>query len=142
MLETIPFHVPYGPSITAGRAKDVAAAAVEEATQRGWPFSIAVTDPSGDLVYLERMDGVHVASWTIAMEKARTAARYRRPTKVFFDAIESGRTFLMTLSPSLVAVPGGIPIIDGGRIIGAIGASGGTGEQDELIAQRGVAIFE
>jgi glc operon protein GlcG len=134
-------RIPYGVPIGLARAMDVAAAARAEAELRGWQLSIAITDPSGDLVYLERMDDAHLASWSIALEKARTAARFRRPTKAFFDAIDAGRSYIMTLSPGLVAVPGGLPIILGGRIIGAIGVSGGTGEQDELIASSGVGTI-
>ncbi|CCD96070.1 conserved hypothetical protein [Bradyrhizobium sp. ORS 375] len=129
----------YGAPITLSHAKELAAAAFSEATRRGWTFSIAITDPNGDLVYLERMDGTHLQSWTIAIEKARTAARFRRPTKVFFDLVEAGRVYITTLAPGLVAVPGGVPIVEGGKIIGAIGASGGTGEQDEIVALSAVA---
>ncbi len=129
----------YGVPITLSRAKELAAAAVSEAMRRGWTFSIAITDPNGDLVYLERMDGTHLASWTISIDKARTAARFRRPTKVFFDLVEAGRVYITTLAPGLVAVPGGVPIVEDGKIIGAIGTSGGTGEQDEIIVLSAVA---
>ncbi|WP_315741994.1 MULTISPECIES: heme-binding protein [unclassified Bradyrhizobium] len=129
----------YGVPITLSRAKELAGTAVNEATRRGWTFSIAITDPNGDLVYLERMDDTHLASWMIAIEKARTAARFRRPTKAFFDLVEAGRVYITTLTPGLVAVPGGVPIVEDGKIIGAIGTSGGTGKQDEIVALSAVA---
>ncbi len=88
------------------------------------------------------MDGAQVASVAISQGKARTAARYRRPTQVFYNAYESGHPYVATLDPTLVASPGGFPLIEGGKLIGAIGCSGGTGDQDALICKVGADMIK
>jgi glc operon protein GlcG len=136
------FDVPYGESITADRAAQVVAAAVAEASRspRNWKLAIAVVDPNGDLVYFYKMDQTQVASTNVAMGKARTAARFRRPTQAFFDAMQTAAgAYVPTLDPSLVASPGGIPLIENGRLIGAIGCSGATGAQDNVACMAGAA---
>jgi glc operon protein GlcG len=138
--DQMPFDVAYGPTITAERAAQVVAAAVAEAsrTPRNWKLAIAVVDPSGDLVYFYRMDQTQVASVDVAIRKARTAARFRRPTQSFFETMQAtGGSFVPTLDPDLVASPGGIPLVENGRIIGAIGCSGATGAQDAVACQAG-----
>jgi uncharacterized protein GlcG (DUF336 family) len=122
--------------ITLDRAKKVAEAAAAEAKKRNWKMAIAIVNTSGDLVYFEKFDDTQNASPAIAQAKARTAAIFRRPTKTFFDAMESGHPYVATL-PGVVAADGGLPISEGGKVIGAIGVSGGTGAQDAVIAKAG-----
>jgi uncharacterized protein GlcG (DUF336 family) len=96
-------------------------------------LNIAVVDPNGDLVTFARMDGAQLASIAISQHKARTAARYRRPTHAFEDAVQKfGFNYILTLD-DVIASRGGIPLIEGGKIIGAVGCSGGTGSQDEVV---------
>lgn len=140
--EKMPFDIPYGMPITLERAKQVAAAAEAEAKRRDWKFVIAIVDTHGDPVYFVKMDGAQTASVTIAPGKARTAARYRRPSLIFFNAMETGHPYVATLDPTLVASAGGNPIIEGGRIIGAIGVSGGTGDQDNVVSLAGAAAVK
>ena len=129
--EKMPFHIPFGAAITMERAQGLIKAAVDEATKRGWALNVAVVDPNGDLIAFGRMDSAALASIAISQHKARVAARYRRPTKAFEDAVQKfGFNYLLTLD-DVIASRGGIPLIDGGKIIGAIGCSGGTGAQDE-----------
>jgi glc operon protein GlcG len=133
--DQMPFDIPYGTPVTADRAAQLVAATVAEArkTPRNWKLAIAVVDPNGDLVYFYRMDQTQVASVAIAQAKARTAARFRRPTEAFFNAMQNpSGAYVPTLHPELVASPGGIPLIEGGKVIGAIGCSGGTGAQDHV----------
>lgn len=135
---------PYGEAIDNATAKKVAAAAVAELQKRNWKgMCIAVVDPHGELVYFERDDSCQYASISISQHKARVAARYRRPTVVFERLIGKGPFFayLPTLD-DLVASRGGNPLVVGGKIIGAIGVSGGTGSQDDTISQAGVAALK
>lgn len=136
--EAMPFDIPYGSSITLEQAKTVLAAAEAEAKRHNWKYAIAIVDGSGDLVSFEKMDGTQVASVQIAEAKARSAARFRRPTKVFQDAVNSGQAAALGL-PGAVTGEGGIPLIVDGKLIGAIGTSGGTGAQDSVVAHAGAA---
>jgi glc operon protein GlcG len=144
--DQMPWDVPYGTSIGADRAADVVKAVVAEAKKspRNWKLAIAVVDTSGDLVYFYKMDGTQHGSVTIAQGKARTAARYRRPSEVFFTAMQNpANVYLATLdSPPPVASPGGIPIVEGGKIIGAVGCSGATGAQDAVACKAGVETIK
>ena len=135
--EKMPFDIPYGAPIGLDRAKHLVAAAEAEAKKRDWKLNIAVVDPHGELVAFERMDGAQYASIAISQNKAHTAARFRRETVVFFKAYEAGHTGAGTLDPQLTASPGGIPLVEDGKIIGAIGCSGATGEQDAVICRAG-----
>jgi uncharacterized protein GlcG (DUF336 family) len=140
--DAMPFDVPYGPAITASRAAQAVQAVIAEATKapRNWKLAIAVVDPSGELVYFYRMDQTQFASIGISQGKARTAARFRRPTQAFFDLMQTpAGSYYTTLDPTLVASPGGIPLVEGGRIIGAIGCSGATGAQDHVACSAGAA---
>jgi uncharacterized protein GlcG (DUF336 family) len=129
--EKMPFNLPFGTPIAIDRAMSAVEAAVAEAKKRGWAMNVAVVDPNGDLVAFERMDGAQLASVSIAQHKARTAARYRRPTRAFEEGVQkAGLTYLMTLD-DVIASRGGIPLVEDGKIIGAVGCSGGTGSQDE-----------
>lgn len=145
--ETVPekmTFLPYGEPINLATAKKVADAAVAEATKRGWDMCVAVVSPSGDLVYFEKMDGCQYASIDISQHKARAAARYRRPTVVFERLLGKGAFFsyLPTLGDAFIASRGGNPLVVGGKIIGAIGASNGTGSQDDTISLAGAAALK
>jgi len=129
--EKMPFDIPYGTPITMDRAQSLVQESVAEANKRGWKMNVAVVDPNGDLVAFGRMDGAALASVAISLHKARVAASYRRPTRAFEDAVQKfGFNYILTLD-DVIATRGGIPLIEGGKIIGAIGCSGGTGSQDE-----------
>ena len=115
----MPFNIPFGTPISMERAQALVKAAVDEATKRGWAMNVAVVDPNGDLVAFGRMDGAQLASVPISQHKARVAARYRRPTNAFEDAVQKfGLNYLLTLD-DVIASRGGIPLIEGGKIIGA-----------------------
>jgi len=129
---------PYGTSIGVAEAKKIAALSLAEANRNNWKMAIAVVDISGDLVYFEKIDGTQAASVQIAQDKARSAARFKRPTKALQDALAAGGAGLRLLAlEGAVPVEGGLPIIMDGKIIGAIGASGGTSEQDGQTAKAG-----
>ena len=117
-------------------------AAEAGAKKRNWKMNIAVVDTNGDLVYFLRMGGAQIASVPISQGKARTAARYRRPTQIFYNAFETGHPYVSTLDPTLIASPGGFPLVEGGKLIGAIGCSGGTGDQDALICKIGADMIK
>ena len=130
----------YGTPITAETAKKIAAPAIAEARKNQWMMAIAIVDPSGDLVYFEKMDDTQVGSVDVAISKARSAARFKRPTKAFQDALAAGGEGLRILALSgAVPVDGGVPIVVGGKIVGAIGVSGGTSAQDGQVAAAGTA---
>ena len=133
----------YGNPITADQAKPIAAAAIAEAKKNQWAMAIAIVDPWGELVYFERMDNTQIGSVDIAQGKARSAARFKRPTKAFQDALAAGGEGWRILSLNgAVAVEGGIPLMIGGRIVGAIGASGGTSQQDGQTAAAGASTVK
>jgi uncharacterized protein GlcG (DUF336 family) len=140
--DKIPFDIPYGAPINLARAKEVLAAAEAEAEKRGWKLNIAVVDPNGDLIHFVRMDGAMLASITISQNKARTAALFRRPTQIYYNLYEAGHTYAGTLDSQLTASPGGFPLIEDGKLIGAIGCSGGTGDQDALICKAGADLIK
>ena len=135
---------PYGEPINIETAKKAAAAAIAEAKKRNWNgLCVAVVSPSGDLVYFEKQDNCQYASVTISQHKARTSARYRRPTVVFERLSGKGPFFayLATLDDVIMS-RGGNPLVVGGKVIGAIGVSGGTGSQDDVVSQAGVAALK
>jgi glc operon protein GlcG len=138
--EKMPFDVPYGAPISLDRADAVLNAALGESRTRGWKLVCAVVDSGAQLVALKRQDGAQLASIDIANHKARTAAKYRRETKAFEAGIQGGNIYLMTLD-DVIGSRGGIPLVQGGAIVGAIGCSGGTGSQDEVAARAGVAAL-
>ena len=129
----LPPTTPYGTPITLEQAKKAADAAEAEAKKRNMNMAIAVVEPSGDLVYFRRMDGSQYASAKIAEDKAISAAIFRRSTKDFLDRVLKGDVSPLSLRGA-VASAGGIPIVVNGKIIGAIGVSGGA---DDPIAQAG-----
>ena len=138
--EKMPFNTPYGPPISLEKAQGAIAAAVAEANKRGWPLNVAVVDSGGNLVTFARMDGAQLASIAISEHKARAAAKYRRPTKAFEEGVMKGVSILLTLD-DVIASRGGIPLVEDGKIIGAIGCSGATGSQDEVICTAGAATI-
>ncbi len=129
----------YGPPITNEQAKAVAAAAFAEAKKNNWRMAFSIVGPAGELIYFERMDGTQMASADLAQAKARTAVLFRRPSKVFADQYAAGNTAFATFPEKPVASEGGLPITVNGKIIGAIGASGGTGQQDGVAAAAGAS---
>lgn len=135
--EKMPFDIPYGAPISVEMAEKAVLAAEAEARKRGWKMAIAVVSPSGDLTYFKKMDDTQLASAAIAPKKARSAARFRRSTEVFFTAMETGHPYVSTLDPDVTASPGGVPIVVGGKLIGAIGCSGGAGSQDNVTCSAG-----
>src|SRR6266849_2239451 len=129
---------PYGPPITGENAKKVAAAALAEARKNNWTMAAAIVDPAGDLVYFEKLDGTQAASVNIAVDKARSAARFKRPTKALQDALAAGGVGLRLLAlQGAVPVDGGVPLLMDGKIVGAVGLSGGTSDQDGQCANAG-----
>ena len=128
----------YGPAVTITQAKKIAAGVIAECQKNNWNVAVAIVDPHGALVYFERMEDTQTASMDIAIMKARAAATYRRPTRVFADVIAKSGPAIMTL-PGAIASPGGVPIFVGGKVIGASGVSGVTGDQDEQCSKAGVA---
>ena len=128
----------YGMPIGLENARKAAAAAVAEARKNSWTMAVAVVDTAGNLVYFEKMDGTQTGSVDVSIEKAKSAALFKRPTKAFQDVVAGGGIGLRILGlPGAVPVDGGVPLVSDGKIIGAIGLSGGTSEQDGVCAQAG-----
>jgi glc operon protein GlcG len=138
----MPYDVPYGPPISLEQAQAAIQAAVAEAQKRNWKMNVAIADSGGNLVAFERMDGAMLASIQIAQHKARAAATFRRPTKVFEDGINLMHLDYLLAFDGVIASRGGIPLIEHGKIIGAIGCSGGTDSQDEVVSKAGAAASE
>jgi glc operon protein GlcG len=130
----------YGLQINSEQAKAAAAAALAEARKNSWRMAVAIVGPDGSIIYFEQMDGSQNASFLLASAKARTAALFRRSTKVFVDQFAAGNVAFMTFPNEArpVASEGGLPIIVDGKIVGAIGVSGGTGPQNGVAATAGV----
>jgi glc operon protein GlcG len=132
----------YGPTITSEQARRVATAAVAEARKNQWTMAVAVVDAAGDLVVFEKMDQTQVGSVEVAIAKARSAARFKRSTKVFQDGLAAGGEGLRILAiAGAVPVEGGLPLLFNGAVIGAVGVSGGTSQQDGLVASAGAAAL-
>lgn len=130
---------PYGAPIGVDDARKAAAAALAEARKNNWKMAVAVVDPNGDLVYYEKMDNTQLGSSDVSIAKARSAARFKRPTKAFQDAVAQGGVGLRVLGlQGAVPLEGGIPIVVRDQIIGAIGVSGDTSDHDGICAQAGV----
>jgi glc operon protein GlcG len=127
-------------ALTLAEAKKVAAAAAEEAKKNNWTMAIAIVDDGGNLQYFEKIDETQVGSVQIAIDKAKSALLFKRPTKVFEDAVLGGRTVILSLH-DIVPIEGGVPLMAGGKVIGAIGVSGGTAPQDGVVAAAGVAAL-
>src|ERR1700709_856824 len=119
--DVMPFDIPYGVSIGLEKAKQVMAAAENEAKRRNWKMNIAVVDTNGELVHFSGMEGAQIASVPISIGKARTAARFRRESRAFYNAYETGHPYVATLDPGLVASPGGFPLLEAGKLGGGLG---------------------
>ena len=128
----------YGTPVNTATAKKIAAAVLAECQKNSWNVAVAVVDPHGALLYFERMEDTQWASNDIAIGKARSAATYRRPTRAFADAINKGSPSTATLG-AIYASPGGLPIFVDGKVTGAVGVSGVTGDQDEQCAKAGLS---
>jgi glc operon protein GlcG len=131
----------YGAPINLETAKKIAAGAAAEAKKNNFTMVIVVVDSAGLLTYLERIDGTQIASIDAAIGKARSANNFKRPTKAFEDAVAGGRNAVLGL-PGALPIEGGIPLLVDGKIIGAIGVSGGSAAQDGQIAAAGVAALK
>jgi uncharacterized protein GlcG (DUF336 family) len=132
---------PYGANINLATAKKVAAAAADEAVKTKINVVIAVVDTGGQIVYLERFDVVQWGSLNVAIHKAKCSVAYKRPTKAFEDVVGKGNTNYLTLD-GISAIEGGVPILQDGKIIGAIGVSGGSSTQDGEVARAGAAVVK
>jgi glc operon protein GlcG len=140
--DAMPFDVPYGAPVSLDWADALINAGVAEAKKRNWKMNIAVVDSGGNLVAFKRMDGAQLASVAIAEHKARAAAMFRRETVIFENGIQkAGMNYIITLDGA-IGSRGGIPLVSGGRIIGAIGCSGGTGSQDEATCKAAAATLK
>lgn len=128
-------------TLTLSVAKQIAAAAEAEAVKNGWTVVITIVDDGANTMYLQKADNTQIGSIEIAQEKARTAVRMKRPSKALEDAVASGRNVILKI-PGVLPVEGGIPLIADGVVVGAIGVSGVTSQQDGIIAAAGVAAFE
>lgn len=134
---------PYGPPISVEAAKKAAAAALAEAVKNHWTMAVAIVDPNGTLIYYEKMDNTQIGSAQVSINKARSAALYKRPTKALQDALASGGAGLRVMAlEGAVPVEGGVPIVAEGKIIGAIGVSGDTSDHDGICAQAGAAVVK
>jgi glc operon protein GlcG len=136
--DKMPNDIPYGAPISLDHAQAAVNAAIAETKKRGWKLNVAVVDSGANLVAFARMDGAQLGSIQISEHKARAAAKYRRETKAFEAGVQGGNNYLLTLD-DIIASRGGIPLVQGGHIIGAIGCSGGTGSQDEVACKAGAA---
>jgi len=128
----------YGLSINLDAAKKVTASAITEARKNNWTMAVAIMDTGGHLVYFEKMDGTQTGSVRVAISKGRSAALFKRPTKAFQDMVAAGGEGLRMLRlEGAVPIEGGLPLLMDGKIIGAIGVSGGTSQQDGVVAKAG-----
>lgn len=132
---------PYGTAVTIDQAKKIAAGAIEESRKNNWRMAVAIVDNHGFLKYYEMMDDTQTASAQIAVDKAKGAAMYRRPTKVFEDGIAKGRVAILAL-PGAMPIEGGVPIMVNGRVIGGIGVSGANSDQDAAAAMAGLKMLQ
>jgi len=134
--DKMPNDIPFGAPIPLANAQAAINAALAESQRRGWKLNIAVVDWAGRLVAFARQDGAQIGSIAIAEHKARASALYRRETKAFETGVQNGLNYLLTLD-DVIASRGGIPLVYNGQLIGAIGCSGGTGSQDEVVCKAG-----
>ena len=130
--------IPYGLPVGVDNAKKAAAAALAEARKNNWTMAVAIVDPSGNLIYYEKMDNTQLGSAMVAVDKARSAALFKRPTKAFQDALAAGGAGMRVLGlQGVVPVEGGIPLVMDNKIVGAIGVSGDSSEHDGQCAKAG-----
>ena len=134
---------PYGAPISLENARKAAAPALAEAVKNHWNMAVAIVDPSGNLVYYEKMDDTQLGSANVAIDKARSAALFKRPTKVFQDTLAAGGDGLRLLKiEGAIPVEGGVPLVMEGKIVGAIGVSGGASAQDGQCAKAGAEAIK
>lgn len=134
---------PYGEAITSEQAKKVLAAAEAEAKKNNWPVAISIVDGSGFLVAFQRLDNTQLGSVEVSLEKAKTSALFRRPTKAFEEVLEKGGANLKLLKlPGALPIEGGLPIIHNGKVIGAIGVSGVKSTEDAQVAAAGLEALK
>jgi glc operon protein GlcG len=138
--DKMPFNIPYGAPISLARAQAAITAATAEAEKHGWALNVAIVDSGANLVAFGRMDGAQLGSIAVSEHKARTAAKFRRVTKVFEDAVQKGNNYPLAID-DVIVVRGGIPLVEDGKLIGAIGCSGGMGSQDEVACTAGAATI-
>ena len=137
------YTIPIGPNIALDAAKRVAGVAAAEARKNGWFMAIAVVDPAGTLIYYEKADNTQMGSATVAVQKARSAALYKRPTKAFEEAVAKGGAGVRVLRlEGAVPLEGGVPLLSGGRLVGAIGVSGDLSENDGKCATAAAASLK
>ncbi len=137
------YGIPYGPPISLEAAKKVAAAALDEARRNHWLMAVAVVDPAGTLVYYEKMDDTQNGSAVVSIAKARSAALFKRPSKALQDALATGGAGLRVMAlEGAVPVEGGVPLMQDGKIIGAVGLSGANSDQDGQCAAAGAAALK
>jgi glc operon protein GlcG len=136
--QPLPNH--YGAPIGIEAARKAATAAIAEGKKNGWTVAVAIVDPGGNLVYFERIDGTQTGSSTVAQEKARTAAAFKRPSKMLEDAVKAGNSQFLRL-PGALPIEGGFPLVVDGKIVGAIGVSGATSAQDGQCAKAGADVI-
>src|SRR5712671_4644159 len=133
-----PAPPPYGETINLEQSMKIVEAAVAEAKKNNWFMAISVVGPTGDLVYFAKMDNTQYASVAISQHKARAAATFRRPTKVFEDRVGTPAGVAAITLDGVIGSEGGFPLVIGGKIVGALGCSGGTGQQDGQTCQAGI----
>lgn len=138
----MPYDVPYGMPISLERAQAAIAAAVAEAKKHSWKLNVAVVDSGGNLVAFQRMDGAQLASIAISEHKAHAAATFRRETRVMEDNVQLKQNYYTLTLDGVIASRGGIPLVEAGKLIGAIGCSGGTGSQDEVACKAGAGTVK
>jgi glc operon protein GlcG len=138
--DKMPFNIPYGAPISLARAQGLIATAVAEAEKHGWALDIAVVDSGANLLAFARMDGAQLGSIAVSEHKARASVKFRRPTKAFEEAIQKNDLRVVTID-DVIAARGGIPLMEDGKLIGAIGCSGGAGSQDEVACAAAAATI-
>jgi glc operon protein GlcG len=138
--DKMPFNIPYGAPISLSRAQAAIAAANAEAEKHGWALNVAVVDSGANLVAFGRMDGAQLGSIAVSEHKARTSVKFRRPTKAFEEAIQKNDLRVLTID-DVMGSRGGVPLVEDGKLIGAIGCSGGAGSQDEVVCTAGAATI-
>jgi glc operon protein GlcG len=127
-------------ALTLAAAKKLTAAAEAEALKNSWTMVIAIVDDGGNLMYLEKIDNTQIGSIEVAIQKAKTAISFKRPTKAFEEKVLGGRTVILSL-PNAISIEGGLPIVVDGQYIGAIGVSGGSSDQDGIVAKAALDAF-
>ncbi len=140
--DNMPFDIPYGAPITADRAEALINAVVAEANKHHWKFNISVVDSGANLVAFRRMDGAQLGSIEVSQHKARSAVINRRETRAFEDGIQLKQNYYTLTLDGMIASRGGIPLVENGKLIGAIGCSGGTGSQDEAVCKVAAATVK